>query len=99
MATPSSNTTPTGGFVHGIPQTAKTPLGLTSSGGCCGTTSQTSTSGSCGEPTIQSPASASKPAAQGCCGEPITAGAAVQTGGCCGEPTSGSAATQAGCCN
>jgi hypothetical protein len=80
---PLSNTTPTGGFVHGIPQPSEAPLGLTASGGCGGTTSQTSTSGCCGEPTVQNTASAGKLAAQGCCG----------------EPTSGSAATQTGCCN
>lgn len=99
MATSSSNTTPTGGFVHGIPQPSEVPLGLTTSGGCCGTTSQTNTSGCCGEPTVQSTASAGKSAAQGCCGEPTTAGATTRVGGCCGEPTSSLAATQTGCCN
>jgi hypothetical protein len=99
MATSSSNTTSTGGFEHGIPQAAETPLNLTASSGCCGTASQTSTSGCCGEPAIQNTASTGKSAAQGCCGEPTTAGATTQAGGCCGEPTSGLAATQTGCCN
>ncbi|WP_201380769.1 hypothetical protein [Ktedonobacter sp. SOSP1-52] len=90
----SSKTAAKGGFQHGLPTVSTLPI---QQSGCCGTTSQSASTGCCGEPTT------SQAVSTGCCGEP-TSNAALSTetqvtGGCCGEPVQGdSPASQQRCC-
>ena len=84
---PSSNTTPQGGFLQGIPQVSETSALPSAASGCCGTTNQVVNTGCCGEPAAQGPAATSVQTTQGCCGEPVT------------TPTAMASPTQTGCCN
>lgn len=100
MTTNTSKPTAQGGFLHGIPQSSDIlPIGTTSSG-CCGTSSQATARGCCGEPLVQiASAQPSSQRSQGCCGEPATTSVTLQTSGCCGEPINGASSSNTSCCN
>jgi hypothetical protein len=93
----SSKPAARGGFQHGLPTVSTLPV---QQSGCCGTTSQSTSAGCCGEPlSSQAVITSDAQATGGCCG---TTSQSTE-GGCCGEPTSSpvlTADTQVtgGCC-
>ncbi|WP_220197941.1 hypothetical protein [Ktedonospora formicarum] len=107
----SSETSPKGGFLQGLPDVSTRVALPVQQSDCCGITDQ-ATSGCCGEPATQgatastaiggccsepTSTSMSSGATSGCCGEPTTTSVASKgTGGCCGEPVQASASTSSG---
>ncbi|WP_201389379.1 hypothetical protein [Ktedonobacter sp. SOSP1-52] len=76
----SSKPAARGGFQHGLPTVSTLPV---QQSGCCGMTSQSTSTGCCGEPTSSSALATDTQVASGCCGEPVQGASPAGQQRCC----------------